>query len=281
MRRGDWLPWPGEAQRRDEKRAEARLAEGLQRLDQAKHYHLNTLTREQRRLHKDLISIKTGNPWKRGLHSLGLRPSNHDVGRPAASYKRTLLPIIPMAGKEVDSHRSSLHARVQEFMSSGEKRAEHSSETLCLPDLKRQPVTSLTATSTNTEREESKEREMDGEQDRDRDREALMEVGEVVRDREKDSQKEREWILLREREKDNEIGAEINGNRCLSSSVSFPSEILAPDGHLRTVHTLPNFAQALAEARKARYIRYRGQPLCERELTIREIFARDSRAPAH
>lgn len=60
MRRGDWLPWPGEAQKRDERRAEARLAEGLQRLDQAKHYHINTLTREQRKIHRDLISIKTG-----------------------------------------------------------------------------------------------------------------------------------------------------------------------------------------------------------------------------
>lgn len=67
MRRRDWLPWPGEAQRREEKRTEARLAEGLQRLDQAKHYHLKTLTREQRRLHKDLISIKTG-VW--GIKSL-------------------------------------------------------------------------------------------------------------------------------------------------------------------------------------------------------------------
>ncbi|XP_043074804.1 uncharacterized protein LOC122324454 [Puntigrus tetrazona] len=273
MRRGDWLPWPGEAQRRDERRAEARLAEGLQRLDQAKHYHLNTLTREQRRLHRDLISIKTGNPWKRGLHSLGLRPANNDVGRPAASYKRTSFPIIPAAGKEADSHRSSsLQARVQEFMSSGEKRAEHSSETLCLPDLKRQPVTSLTATSANTEREESEEGDVDGEQDRDGG--ARMEVL-------NDSQRDRERMLLREREKDNERRAEINGNRCPSSPVSFPSEMLAPDGHLRTVHTLPNFAQALAEARKARYIRHRGQPLCERELTIREIFARDSRAPAH
>ncbi|ROL55578.1 hypothetical protein DPX16_7518 [Anabarilius grahami] len=257
MHRRDWLPWPGEAQRREEKRTEAKLAEGLQRLDQAKHYHINTLTREQRRLHRDLISIKTGNPWKRGLHSLGLRPSNHDVGRPAASYKRTLLPSIPLAGKEAD-RSSSLQARVQEFISSGEKSTEHSSETLCLPDLKRQPVTSLTATCTKTEREESKERQMDREQDRER--EAHMEV---VRDREKDSQKEREWMLLREREKDNERGAEINGNRCPSAAVLFPSEMLAPDGHLRTVHTLPNFAQALAEARKARYIRHRGQPLCE------------------
>ncbi|XP_056337711.1 uncharacterized protein LOC130248177 [Danio aesculapii] len=265
MRRVDWSSRPAEAQRREERRTEIRLAEGLQRLDQAKHYHLNTLTREQRRLSRDLASIKTGNSWKRGLHSLGLRASNHDTGRPVAYYKRTLLPIIPLVGKEADDHRtSSLQARVQEFISSGGKRTEHSSEALCLPDLKQQPVTSLTTTSTHTDREESKEKEIEGHM-------------EVVRDREKDSQKEKEWKLLREREKDNESGAEINGNRGLSPPVSFPSDMLAPDGHLRTVHTLPNFAQALVEARKARYIRHRGQPLCERELTIREIFAQDPR----
>lgn len=60
MRRADWLVVPSEAQRREERRAEARLADGLQRLDEVKRYHLNTLTREQRAIHKHLISIKTG-----------------------------------------------------------------------------------------------------------------------------------------------------------------------------------------------------------------------------
>ncbi|KAI7800011.1 uncharacterized protein LOC130565921 [Triplophysa rosa] len=278
MRRGDWLAWPGEAQRREERRTEARLAQGLQRLDQAKHYHLNSLTREQQRLHRDLISMKTGNPWKRGLHSLGIQTTNHDVGRPAPSYKRTLLPIIPLAGREIESHRSmkpqpvsSLQARVQEFISNGEKRAEHSTETFCLPDLTQQPVTSISTTT--TKREESKEKEMDGEHEmqKDTEKEGRMKVGEVLRNREKDIEKE--WMLLKER--DNEIEAEINWNRCPSFYDYFPSEMLAPDGHLRAVHTLPNFAQALSEARKARYIRHRGQPLCERELTIREIFSQD------
>lgn len=166
---------------------------------------------------------------------------------------------------------SSLQARVQEFISNGEKRAEHSTETLCLPDLKRQPVTCINTTT--TKRDESKDKEMDGEQkmQKNTEKEGQLEVGELLKIREKDI--EMEWMLLKER--DNAVGAEINGNRCPSSSVSFPSELLAPDGHLRAVHTLPNFAQALSEARKARYIRHRGQPLCERELTIRDIFARD------
>lgn len=166
---------------------------------------------------------------------------------------------------------SSLQARVQEFISNGEKRAEHSTETLCLPDLKRQSVNSISTTT--TKREESKEKEMygDHEMQKDTEKKGRMEVGEVLRNREKDI--EMEWMLLKKR--DIAIGVEINGNRCPSSFVSFPSEMLAPDGHLRAVHTLPNFAQALSEARKARYIRHRGQPLCERELTIREIFSQD------
>ncbi|KAA0708831.1 Enoyl-CoA hydratase domain-containing protein 2, mitochondrial [Triplophysa tibetana] len=214
-------------------------------------------------------------PWKRGLHSLGVQTTNHDVGPPAASYKRTLLPIIPLAGRETESHRSikpqpvsSLQARVQEFISNGEKRAEHSTETLCLPDLKRQSVNSISTTT--TKREESKEKEMDGEHEmqKDTEKEGLMEVGEVLRNREKDI--EMEWMLLKKR--DIAIGVEINGNTGPSSYVSFPSEMLAPDGHLRAIHTLPNFAQALSEARKARYIRHRGQPLCERELTIHHYY---------
>lgn len=51
------------------------------------------------------VCFVSGNSWKRGFHSLGLRASNHDAGRPAAYYKRTLLPIIPLMGKEADDHR--------------------------------------------------------------------------------------------------------------------------------------------------------------------------------
>ncbi|KAI4892542.1 hypothetical protein NFI96_024711 [Prochilodus magdalenae] len=101
MHRADWMVWPKEAQRREERRAEARLAEGLQRLDEAKHYQLNSLSREQRALHRHLIAIKTGNR-KRGSHAVGSRPSNHDLSHPAVSYKKTLLPIIPPAGRESD-----------------------------------------------------------------------------------------------------------------------------------------------------------------------------------
>ncbi|KAL7888076.1 hypothetical protein AOLI_G00030500 [Acnodon oligacanthus] len=269
MHRADWMVWPKEAQRREERRAEARLADGLQRLDEAKHYQLNTLSREQRTLSRHLIAIKTGNR-RRGLHAVGSRPINHDFSHPVMSFKKTLLPIIPPAGRESEKPRpvkpqssSSLQARVQEFISSGETKADNSTAPLCLPELKLQPTNTLPP-----EREENRERETY----RDRGREGQRSVWEPERDRPRDSHKGKELMVTQE--KDKEKAEETDEATSLSSPPSPLLDSLAPDGRLRTVHVLPNFAQALAEARKARYIRHRGRPPCERELSIREIFSK-------
>lgn len=86
-------------------------------------------------------------------------------------------------------------------------------------------------------------------------------------------QTENDLVVARDTEKEEEMNVPVPCSTCLSPL----SDTHAPDGQLRMVHTLPNFVQALTEARKARYIRHRGQPLCERELSIREIFANNSR----
>eukprot|EP00061_Rhincodon_typus_P017267 g45883.t1 len=54
----------------------------------------------------------------------------------------------------------------------------------------------------------------------------------------------------------------------------YDSEFYAPDGLPRTMHTMPSFLEAFAEAKKARYIRHRTKPEDERELSISEIFAK-------
>ncbi|KAM6963019.1 uncharacterized protein ccdc190 [Aplochiton taeniatus] len=150
-----------EAQRREERRADIRLQGGLQRLDEARSYHINTLTREQRKLQTDLLNMKTGNPWRRNSKPLWSQPFNPD---PTLSVPyRTTLPKIPRTKREPERHSPP-------------------------------PSPSLTAP-------------------------------------------------------------------------------LAPDGRPRTMHILPDFNQSLVEARKARYIRHRGRPPCEKELSIPEIFA--------
>ncbi|KAG9282727.1 hypothetical protein AMEX_G1420 [Astyanax mexicanus] len=274
MHRSDWMMWPKEAQRREEKRAEARLAEGLQRLDEAKHYHLNTLSREQRTLHRHLLAIKTGNRW-RGLHAMGSRHTNRDLSHPAVSFQKTLLPIIPPTGRDLDRYRPakpqsscSLQARVQEFISSGENRADNTTAPLCLPELKLQPPHTLSPAAPERE---SRERDTH----RNRVREGQSSMWETAKDRPKDSQKVREQaMVLKKADKDSEKAEEIDEATPPSSPIS---ETLCADGRLRTVHVLPNFAQALAEARKARYIRHRGRPPQERELSIKEIFPKNSR----
>ncbi|XP_041967902.1 coiled-coil domain-containing protein 190 [Alosa sapidissima] len=275
MHRGDSLAWPGEAQRREERRAEARLAKGIQRLDETKLYHINTLTREQRRLHRDLLNMRAGNIWRKGFTGLGSQPFNHDPAHPMC-YNRTQLPTIPLSGKDTKRHRPlkpqsgySLQARVQEFITNGDGRVDSSAAPLCLPDLKLQPGAAIPSNSTTQgdDRDEGKterEKGKDGQREKERHRETKKE-----KEREKDKDKEVEM----EKEIDTQTLPPAD-------APLVPFELLAPDGRLRTVHTLPNFGQALAEARKARYIRHRGKPPSERELTIREIFSRSPK-PSH
>ncbi|KAJ8388435.1 hypothetical protein AAFF_G00133110 [Aldrovandia affinis] len=262
MRRVELGTWPSEAQRREEKRAEARLAGGLQQLDEARLYHLKTLTREQWRIHRDLGAIRACNPWKKTIQSLGSRTWDQDFNHPTLSYRRTLLPIIPKTGKGTEKHRSQmpksggvggssagLQARVREFMGGGEPRVEVSGAPLCLPDLKVQAAT-RPSTAAQGEKE-----------------------GEAERKTEKEREQQREG----ERCPPSPSPAAGEGGRpSLAEALALDCR-LAPDGRLRTVHTLPSFSQALAKARKARYIRHRGLPLCERELSVGEIFARNSK----
>lgn len=161
----------------------------------------------------------------------------------------------------------SLQTRVQEFISSTENRADNSTAPFCLPELKLQPTNTLLP----PERDENRGRETY----RDRGREGQGSVWETDRDKPKESQKGKELLVLKE--KDRERADEMEGPTTPSSPHSPPPESLAPDGRLRTVHILPNFAQALVEARKARYIRHRGLPPCERELSVREIFSKSTR----
>lgn len=77
-----------------------------------------------------------------------------------------------------------------------------------------------------------------------------------------------------ERNVDTDTGTWTEGDVTRSPSTPPLAQPLALDGRLRTVRTFPSFPQALAEARQARYLRHRGQPLSERELSVGEIFGR-------
>lgn len=56
----------------------------------------------------------------------------------------------------------------------------------------------------------------------------------------------------------------------------FDEEIYAPDGVLRTRHTMPDFMESFEEAQHARYIRHKDKPESEKELSLAEIFQRNN-----
>ncbi|CAH1271187.1 Hypp4595 [Branchiostoma lanceolatum] len=62
----------------------------------------------------------------------------------------------------------------------------------------------------------------------------------------------------------------------------FNPELYAPDGHVRTLHTLPNFKDSFDEAKKARYLRMgKGELLpSEVPLSVNEIFAKNEEIEA-
>ncbi len=48
-----------------------------------------------------------------------------------------------------------------------------------------------------------------------------------------------------------------------------------PDGSLRTVHMMPDFQESITQAMKARYVRHKCKQWYERELSVKEILAKD------
>lgn len=56
----------------------------------------------------------------------------------------------------------------------------------------------------------------------------------------------------------------------------FDPEVYNADGTLRTVHQMPNPNVAWEEAQKARYIRTKDLLERDKELSVQEIFAKDS-----
>ncbi|XP_018589769.1 coiled-coil domain-containing protein 190 [Scleropages formosus] len=240
MHRMGRAAWLVDAQRREDKRMEARLAGGLRQLDEACLYHISTLTREQRRLTRDLGTTGTGNLCRKNVFSLQSQPWGRNDGHQMPSYRKTVLPIIP---QKPEKHRSlnpvlrnagwtstGLQTRVREFIGGRGVKTVGSVLPVCLPDLKGQSADGPNTTELGKKCQ-----------------------GETSIETDSRKQTEKEKGVL---------------------STPPPFQELAPDGKLRTVYTLPSFAQALAEARKARYLRLRGRPLCERELSIEEIFAR-------
>ncbi|XP_073498670.1 coiled-coil domain-containing protein 190 isoform X2 [Phyllobates terribilis] len=245
-----------EAERRGAKRAEAKLNNGIQEIEEAQHYHMNSMTKEQKRLQKDLIRIKQATAKKATYVK-----NNNKTETPqtqATITGRSQLASSPEEPVMASGSSMTLQTRINDFMDGVKKKKGENLQRIELP----LPGTMITDTKTSLARRLS----------------IVSVTGDVV---------SKEDLLG----KSSDLLFNTKDKTCGSANPQFPrqrrgslfkeravfdEEIYAPDGHLRTLHTMPDTMASLEEAKNARYIRHRVKPEFEKELTFGEIFMKEN-----
>ncbi|KAM3915654.1 LOW QUALITY PROTEIN: coiled-coil domain-containing protein 190 [Leptodactylus fuscus] len=229
-----------EAERRGAKRAEARLNNGIQEIEEAQHYHMNSMTKEQKRLQKDLMRIKQGKKKKIEI--------NWRASSIRSSSKLTSSPEGPVIAS---GSSMTLQMRINDFMDGVKKgKAEN---------FPRNGTELLLSGTNTTDIKTSSSR-----------RASICSVTEdgVLKN---DLQGK---LILASGSGNPQYLRQRRGS-FFKEKITFDEEIYAPDGGLRTLHTMPDFMDSLEEARHARYIRHRVKPESEKELSVDEIFQRE------
>ncbi|XP_077134442.1 coiled-coil domain-containing protein 190 isoform X1 [Ranitomeya variabilis] len=245
-----------EAERRGAKRAEARLNNGIQEIEEAQHYHMNSMTKEQKRLQKDLIRIKQATAKKAANVK-----NNHKTETPQSQAtiagKRSQLAASSEGPVMASGSSMTLQMRINDFMDGVKKGKEENLQRFELP----LPGTVITDTKTSPARRPS----------------IVSVTGDVVS---KEDLPGKSSGLL-SNTKDKAFGS-VNPpflrqrrGSLFKDRAAIDEEIYAPDGGLRTLHTMPDFMASLEEAKNARYIRHRVKPEFEKELSVGEIFIKE------
>uniref|UniRef100_A0A8C3SBL0 Uncharacterized protein n=1 Tax=Chelydra serpentina TaxID=8475 RepID=A0A8C3SBL0_CHESE len=241
-----------ELERRDVKQAEARLSHGLQDLEEARLYHMNSIIKEQRQIQKELQRLQQGEaPFP--------SPPNR-APSPAQVTKKPSKLRHAVRRDPAQENCWSVTAQVSTPLSSLLYRAPRST----LPKMEgpaRAVQSPLQHQTCN--------------------RDVLDDAGQ-------ESSGRHESPSTRTQAKAASSITDINLSdlrhsvaRRLSLSAN-PAEkeetnAYAPDSsHLRTTHSRPGFLELYAEARNARYIRHKGIPASEKELSLQEIFGHEN-----
>ncbi|KAM7162918.1 coiled-coil domain-containing protein 190 [Macrochelys suwanniensis] len=278
-----------ELERRDVKQAEARLSHGLQDLEEARLYHMNSIIKEQRQIQKELQKLQQGNSRKKAHATLGdlsqevgkkpalptlptsssQQPSNSRAERLRAP--RSTLPkmegptravqsplqhqtcnrdVLDDAGQESSGRHGSTSTRTQ-------TKAASSITDINLSDLRHSVARRLSISANPAEKEETSSQ---GE----------LGTGPTVLPH---GQAEARRDTMPKPTSCTERRKPSLGYEKLSSD----TDAYAPDSsHLRPTHSRPGFLELYAEARKARYIRHKGIPASEKELSLQEIFGHEN-----
>ncbi|KAM4021875.1 coiled-coil domain-containing protein 190 isoform 2-T3 [Anomaloglossus baeobatrachus] len=250
-----------EAERRGAKRAEARLNNGIQEIEDAQNYHMNSMTKEQKRLQKDLIRIKQATA-KKASNTKNDHRTETPQTQPTITG-RSQLPASLQGPVMASGSSMTLQMRINDFMDGVKKEKGENLQRIEFP----LSGTIITDTKTSPARRLS----------------IISVTGDVVS---KDDLPGKSSSVL-SNTKDKAIGSanpQFHRQRrgsLFKDRAAFDEEIYAPDGGLRTLHTMPDLMDSLEEAKNARYIRHRVKPEFEKELSVGEIFIKEDSSGIH
>ncbi|KAM9324536.1 coiled-coil domain-containing protein 190 [Gastrophryne carolinensis] len=252
-----------ESERRGAKRSEVLLSHGIQEIEDARIYHLSSMTKEQKQLQKDLTRIqqaaikKTGSP-----NNVKETQKKRSTFQSVSSRNQPGdCPVEPVMASGL---RMTLEMRINDFMDGVSNRkavlggsindTKMTSRRLSISSANDQTQTENSLHPTSVENLTTNE--------------ITLPLIPAVKTLTEDSTPKPAPLnpqYLRQRR-----------GSIFRDKPLFDEEIYAPDGGLRSCHTMPDLMESLEKAKQARYIRHKHKPESEKELTIGEIFTGNS-----
>eukprot|EP00079_Xenopus_tropicalis_P009611 XP_002933820.1 PREDICTED: coiled-coil domain-containing protein 190 [Xenopus tropicalis] len=284
-----------EAERRGARRAEARLTNGIHEIEEAQLYQVNNMIKEQKRIQKDLMRIKEASKKTSGSprgkvpdygtgrllqhpSSMGGRSQNPapGIGGRSTGKKAEAMTVGPVMAS---GSSMTLQMRINDFMDGvNSKGAKMGSPSVSRPESESSSLEDNLSAVNNiiaeklsiSDNPNMMDKSVSSNEEQGSSENAVGTVCKSPTDVAPQRPGHTNAQSLRQRR-----------GSLLKENLVFDEEVYAPDGSLRTVHTMPDLMQSLEEARKARYIRHRHRPDFEKELSVQEIFQKDQGGNPH
>ncbi|KAG8132912.1 hypothetical protein E2320_010737 [Naja naja] len=264
-----------EAKRRDVKRAEARLSLGLRSLEEARLYYLNTMTREQQRLQQELLRLQkscskqkfSSGPGHIHFKTTFPLPPSLDVQNSGGFHYtglRSQRKTLPKTGEVAWTKQPSIHpwklsgdvagceGRRKGYLPPLEAKGSNVVDDRDISSLKDSVAKQLNISA------ESVEQRTDTIEEQGKD---------SVKGEPRDSQAKDAVTIIKPMNLPENRRFSLDRERLIMDP-----EAYAADGRLRTMYNRPDFLKSYGEVRKARYIRHKGIPAWEKELSLHDIF---------
>ncbi|XP_072504883.1 coiled-coil domain-containing protein 190 isoform X2 [Notamacropus eugenii] len=279
-----------EMERKDAKRAEARLSLRLLWLEESRLYRMNTVAREQRQLQKELEKLRQ-DKYKKKFSSFG--------NVLLETQKKPEIPILPQQGGE--RHRTAepggfrtethlLQTKEYEISKPMEISSSYPTERI----KNKEQAFSQSPRASLGDGHKAPKRNSVTVTDPPQGRDSIYQLRSISADPQKPEAfskaeqtpgappSESEVIEIMEASSGRGVGPKPGSN---TGKWSYPPGREMPTfvpktytlySHLRTVDTMPTYLELFAKVKNARYLRHRAPPEFERELSIGEIFGHET-----